>query len=65
MQDQRINQIMQQSENREKQRHDRLQQVLIQTLQTSIASNVQAQVTNEMRSSVLPGLLHYILSIHT
>ena len=46
---------MQQSETREKQRLERLQQALVQTLQTSVATNVEAQVNREMRNTLLPG----------
>lgn len=51
-----MNQLMQQSDTREKQRQERLQHNLIQTIQTSISTNVEAQVRGEMRNTVLPGL---------
>jgi hypothetical protein len=51
-----MNQLMQQSDTREKQRHEKLQHNLIQTLQTSITTNVEAQVKGEMRTTILPGL---------
>ncbi|VDI24652.1 enhancer of mRNA-decapping protein 4 [Mytilus galloprovincialis] len=53
---QRINHIMQQSETREKQRHERLQHTLVQTLQKSVANNVEDQVRDEMRNTVLPAV---------
>jgi hypothetical protein len=49
-----MRELLQQTEQRDKQRQDRLQQVLIQTMNNAVTSNLEKQVRQEMSSTVLP-----------
>ena len=52
--DQRMKELLQQTEQREKQRQDRLQQVLVQSMNNAVASNMERLVRQEMASTILP-----------
>ncbi|XP_062607196.1 enhancer of mRNA-decapping protein 4-like, partial [Saccostrea cucullata] len=53
---QRVRDLLQQTEQRDKQRQDRLQQTLIQAMNNAVASNMEKQVRQEMNNTILPNV---------